>query len=240
MVRTNGNRRGFTLVELLVVIAIIGVLVALLLPAVQQAREAARRMQCANNLKQYGIAIHTYHDTWNKIPHAPFAYAQGGNWNLPIPGMQVIILPQMEQQPLFDKIVWNWNNNAGILSQIRSAPMNDSHTWNGNWHNAGHMSPVAGVQGIQHAEEIQVPYAMCPSDSTPSLGADNNWQTAQLRAESLLAEKSVLVKVEKCSARTSPPRCLCAVFCIKSFRLGSAYPAFVRRTPQHRRSQPFL
>src|SRR4029077_18440466 len=109
MVRTNGNRRGFTLVELLVVIAIIGVLVALLLPAVQQAREAARRMQCANNLKQFGVAIHTYHDTWNKIPCCPFSYSQGGNWGLPIPGFHAVILPQMEQQPLYDKILWNWN-----------------------------------------------------------------------------------------------------------------------------------
>jgi prepilin-type N-terminal cleavage/methylation domain-containing protein/prepilin-type processing-associated H-X9-DG protein len=86
--------RGFTLVELLVVIAIIGVLIALLLPAVQAAREAARRMQCSNHLKQYGIAAHNYHDTHNSLP--PLAI--WGLYGSDAYGWILALLPFMEQQ----------------------------------------------------------------------------------------------------------------------------------------------
>ena len=93
---------GFTLVELLVVIAIIGVLVALLLPAVQAAREAARRAQCVNNLKQIGLALHGYHDAHKKLPRAT-VYGSPTGEIAAYPWTQ-LIYPYMEQQPLHDAL----------------------------------------------------------------------------------------------------------------------------------------
>jgi prepilin-type N-terminal cleavage/methylation domain-containing protein/prepilin-type processing-associated H-X9-DG protein len=95
----NKRERGFTLVELLVVIAIIGILVALLLPAIQAARESARRAQCVNNLKQLGIATSNYHDTNKKLPVGNFSCCWG-TW-------QMAILPFIEEQQLADKYEWN-------------------------------------------------------------------------------------------------------------------------------------
>jgi prepilin-type N-terminal cleavage/methylation domain-containing protein len=95
--------RGFTLVELLVVIAIIGVLVALLLPAVQAAREAARRSQCVNNLKQIGVAFQNYHSAQNKLPYAT-TYRAGGTGEVTGYPWTVLIFPYMEQQNLKTQI----------------------------------------------------------------------------------------------------------------------------------------
>src|SRR5206468_2223534 len=98
------KRSAFTLVELLVVIAIIGVLVALLLPAVQAAREAARRMQCSNHLRQYGLGTQNYHDTFQVFP----INATGTNGSiLPRLTWQVRILPYMEQSAVFNAIDFN-------------------------------------------------------------------------------------------------------------------------------------
>ena len=144
------SRRGFTLVELLVVIAIIGILIALLLPAVQMAREAARRISCGNNLKQYGIAIHLYHDTHKVLPPGGTrAFVSGRNWNqnqAPRIGWQVRILPFMEQNALYERL--NMNLEEAYLTLV----------------------PWEGLS-IQ-ARGVQVPYAMCPSDPRDRVRGD--------------------------------------------------------------------
>jgi len=111
--QASGRRRAraFTLIELLVVIAIIAVLIALLLPAVQAAREAARRMQCANNLKQIGLAIHNYHTATNCFPLGGSLSqcdntGQALNWTSW--SAQALMLPYLEQNPLYNAINFNW------------------------------------------------------------------------------------------------------------------------------------
>jgi prepilin-type processing-associated H-X9-DG protein/prepilin-type N-terminal cleavage/methylation domain-containing protein len=99
------ENRAFTLIELLVVISIIGLLTALLLPAVQGAREAARRTQCVNNLKQLGVAVHNYESTHRAFPPGYVSnFDSGGNDTGPGWGWGALLLPQMEQKPLFDAV----------------------------------------------------------------------------------------------------------------------------------------
>src|SRR5579863_5328101 len=97
------RKKGFTLIELLVVIAIIAILVSLLLPAVQQAREAARRVGCRNNLKQIGLALHNYHETHSAFPPGYIAavpYSDGATDTTPGWGWAAFILPQIDQANL--------------------------------------------------------------------------------------------------------------------------------------------
>src|SRR6476661_2888309 len=128
MLQTVKRERGFTLVELLVVIAIIGVLVALLLPAVQAAREAARRSQCTNNVKQIVLGCHNFHDSYGTVPNIVSYTPTGGGgttggfgagW-----GFLPFLLPYVEQKALFDTINFNSNVCCNSLTQVHKAYIN--------------------------------------------------------------------------------------------------------------------
>jgi len=137
--------RGFTLIELLVVIAIIAILIALLLPAVQQAREAARRTQCKNNLKQLGLALHNYHDTFQLFPLNSMGNRNvGTNFMTPTwghVGWMAMILPYIEQANLYSSI--NWSANAGRI--------------------VTNTAPAANIA----ARRTVIPGYMCPSNPQP-------------------------------------------------------------------------
>ena len=96
----SSRRTAFTLIELLVVIAIIGTLVALLLPAVQQAREAARRASCRNKLKQFGLALHNYHGSFSSFP---MAFSDNNDFDSVYANTNTVLLPYLDQAPLYDK-----------------------------------------------------------------------------------------------------------------------------------------
>lgn len=119
----HGRRRtGFTLIELLVVIAIISVLIAILLPAVQLAREAARRANCSNHLRQLGIALHSYHDDHQSLPPGscvlPVGAPQQTGW-----GWGAFILPDVEQAPLYDLIDFNHGTLVGSNGALVGTPL---------------------------------------------------------------------------------------------------------------------
>lgn len=169
MVSVPGQRttRGFTLVELLVVIAIIGVLVALLLPAVQAARESARRMQCQNHLKQIGLGIHNFEDTFKTLPHS--RNDNRYTW-------AVEIMPFIEQKTLFDQWVltksYYTQTDAARLTTIPSyfCPTRRSHKM-GQQGSVSTLSgtPSSDVDVADNTTNPQVPGAL--SDYAASVGS---------------------------------------------------------------------
>ncbi|APW58936.1 DUF1559 domain-containing protein [Paludisphaera borealis] len=145
--------RGFTLIELLVVIAIIAVLIALLLPAVQSAREAARRAQCTNNLKQLGLAVHNYISSNEVLPMqslAPTAQDQSWGWSY---GWGLGLLPFIEQQPAFS----SFNFSLGIFGNA-----------GGNTYQ----------QGNNTVCQLKIAGFLCPSDGVKKMPADPNGGTS--------------------------------------------------------------
>jgi len=149
------RKRAFTLVELLVVIAIIGVLVALLLPAVQAAREAARRMQCGNHLKQIGLGLQNYHDVFNSLPFGSRARRIAGDLttanNTFGPSWYVGILPFCEQKNLADVIEQRAILNNTVANYNRIDTVNTGTN--------------ATVSGAAHNQKI--PWMLCPSSPLP-------------------------------------------------------------------------
>lgn len=160
-----GRRRGFTLIELLVVIAIIAILVAILLPAVQQAREAARRSACNNNMKQIGLALHNYHDA-----HKVFPIGATGNH---ISSWMLHLLPYTEHSNVYDQLTWHTNSGrtrngqqpptANLLALDRLVvnaywcpssdleKINDRASLEGDDHDGGHRYGTATYVGVSGA-----------------------------------------------------------------------------------------
>lgn len=175
---------GFTLIELLVVISIIAVLIALLLPAVQQAREAARRTQCRNNLKQLGLALHNYHDSslclppgWIGITSGQPDIAGSNGWS-----WAARLLPQLDQSPLFNTMNFNEKVGNAVNAVPRTALLAvfrcPSDIGPGKWTitSSGTTNPLAEVaaasySGVFGKDEVDYCNALAPGASCISDGA---------------------------------------------------------------------
>lgn len=196
------SRHGFTLVELLVVIAIIGVLIALLLPAVQAAREAAHRSQCSNNLKQFGLAFHNYHDTYQKFP---FGCTHAGSPLAPSwgPSFNAMLLPYLEQSALFKQMSWVGTSpgsvyaGAGTTGQDVNRPLmltlvipymrcpssNMDPRPNGNWEVHSHYPGISGAYPDSRFTETRI-YTMSSNGNATDGGISGGGMLTPNRCQS--------------------------------------------------------
>jgi prepilin-type N-terminal cleavage/methylation domain-containing protein/prepilin-type processing-associated H-X9-DG protein len=167
---------GFTLVELLVVIAIIGMLIALLLPAVQAAREAARRMQCSNNLKQIGMTLQNHYDVHHNLPELMFKGAGGGDWVDDFNGM-IHLLPFIEQQTAYSNLITQLNAKNSGGSWIITAMWNPVSTW----------STEFGYD----VRTFNVPSFICPSEPFPIMPSGfQNWTSGDAASQNWVSGDS--------------------------------------------------
>ena len=179
-------KRGFTLIELLVVIAIIAILIALLLPAVQQAREAARRSQCKNNMKQIGLALHNYHDVYNTFPPGYVGQTDGsmkagyGLWS-----WSALILPYIDQAPLFNQLQPGKSGGASLAYDTGSNA-SAMRTPLSAWKCPSDVAPDTNDGG---GRLLTTPNASTPSTavavtSTNYVGVNNAWGLLNSRSSS--------------------------------------------------------
>jgi len=165
------RRKGFTLIELLVVIAIIGVLIALLLPAVQAAREAARRSQCTNNLKQMGLALHNYLSANSEtMPPAFIDYESPDVGVVQTHSAQARLLPYMEQVTIYNNLNFNvssrWEGTGWCCTNNAPNPPDNS---------SGGLYAVMQMTAIT----AQIKTFLCPSDPNPGVSGSMGWGGAQ-------------------------------------------------------------
>jgi prepilin-type N-terminal cleavage/methylation domain-containing protein len=174
------QRRAFTLIELLVVIAIIAVLIALLLPAVQQAREAARRTQCKNNLKQLGLALHNYHDTSNTFPPGWIGKSSGNYSGF---GWNSMLLPGFDQAPLFTLLSNSGtvpNMLTGLAANTAATQKTTDSTINALRCPSDSGSPTATAVGFTNVQYGRSNYPAVCGFNPALTGISTNWSAAPL------------------------------------------------------------